>query len=345
MAQKSGGITSANEPTDKRRARCSSLSGTWVLLLPVGIVLAGCTRSATDATEAAVRYPTGIEYHQAASRLLVSSYDDGAVEEIALDGEGPHRHRLVLAGHQDGIQRALRIKLDAMRDRLWLLDRGHVYIYQVATWRFVRQVALPGWTLALDNCLPDMAVDRSGAAFISSNVVPMLWRIDPDTFEVTVYVIELDAGQDKDSGISAITFSTDDGTLFAASASIGYLWRIDTATRMAHKVQLTYPVKGACALMIQSDRRLTPRSQALPHSQALFVSGGFSNGLLRIDLSPDLERGYVMKILAGDAADVPIGMAFVGQILVLASSQLSRHPDYSGNGNPALPFRILPLFP
>ena len=35
-----------------------------------------------------------------------------------------------------------------------------------------------------DACPPGLAIDPSGAAFVSSSVLPVLWRIDPQRFHV-----------------------------------------------------------------------------------------------------------------------------------------------------------------
>lgn len=294
----------------------------------MAIVTAGCGQPGTESWVSGASYPTSIAYHQAGGRLFVGSYDDGSVGEITLTGGA---YRVFLPPGENGRRNALRIKLDAARDRLWVLGRRGVYLYDVPTRRLIHHAVLPDWTFAFHNCLPDMALDASGAALVTSNLEPALWRIDSGTFEVTRHEIDLGGDRGKDFGFNGLAYGG--ATLFAASAVTGTLWRIDLERRMARKVELSLRLRGACGL--------TPGAGYRPRT--LFVAGGFKNGLLRVHLSEDLERGYVTSISMGGAADTPTGMAFAGALLLLSSSQLSRHPDYFGDARALSPFRIIPI--
>lgn len=163
-----------------------------------------------------------------AASILVSACD-GSVRR-----EGPPQAELQV------------LRVDAARNRLWVLDQDAVTVYDNTNGRRLRRVVLPDWVLAgpRDACPPSLALDASGAAFVSSNVVPVLWRVDPQRFQVTQIALELDADADKDVGFTSLSFS-EDGALIAAGATFRSAWRIDVRTGRATKVASS-PAPGAC---------------------------------------------------------------------------------------------------
>jgi sugar lactone lactonase YvrE len=141
----------------------------------------------------------------------------------------------------------LRIRADEERNRLWLLDGNAVSLYHNRSGKLVQRIVLPHWTFVGKQyaCPPDLTVDAAGAVFVTSNVLPVLWRIDPERFEVTLLELKLDADQDKDVGFTGLAFA-EDGTLLAASAVHGSLWRIDVGASTAEKLASSTPVRGVC---------------------------------------------------------------------------------------------------
>lgn len=138
------------------------------------------------------------------------------------------------------------VRTDAARNRLWVLDQEALTVYDALNGRRLRRVILPDWVLAgpRDGCPPSLALDASGAAFVSSNVVPVLWRVDPQRFRLTRITLELDADADKDVGFTSLSFSQD-GALIAAGATFASAWRIDVGAGRASKVASS-PAPGAC---------------------------------------------------------------------------------------------------
>jgi len=67
---------------------------------------------------------------------------------------------------------SLRIRTDASRSRHWVLGLDHVRVYDTASKKLIRQITLPNWSVARFICEPDIALDKSGSAFVSSNVEP-----------------------------------------------------------------------------------------------------------------------------------------------------------------------------
>ena len=145
---------------------------------------------------------------------------------------------------------ALRVKSDAARSRQWVLTPDGVRVYDTRTKALLREIALPGWSIARILCYPDLALDRAGSAYVSSNIEPKLWRIDGESFDLTVREIRLNEREQWDVGFGALAFSAE-GTLFATTYRGGTLWRVDVEKGGAHIVR-SYPgILKTCELTPQ----------------------------------------------------------------------------------------------
>ena len=151
---------------------------------------------------------------------------------------------------------AIRVRMDTARSRLWVLGLEHVRVYDTATKQRIRQVQLPSWSVFDTDCMPDLVLDPSGSAFVSSNVVPQLWRIDADSFEVAVHEITLRGREKWDTGFAALAF-TRDGALHALTSTANSLWSIDLAGASAEMIEAYHPPTKGCGLTtVASSRRL-----------------------------------------------------------------------------------------
>ena len=146
-----------------------------------------------------------------------------------------------------------RYRIDPERNRVWLLTLEGVFVYDLSRPERIA-VSLPDWLSVSTSyvCPPDLALGPSGEAVITSNIVPTLWRIDPDTLAVSVHPLALDADNDKDVGFSGLAYSPQHGAFLAASYSHGSLWRIDPLFKGAQKLRLSAPIPEACGLAVQS---------------------------------------------------------------------------------------------
>lgn len=137
------------------------------------------------------------------------------------------------------------VRTDAARNRLWVLDQDSLTVYDGTNRRRLRRLILPDWVLAgpRDSCPPGLVLDSSGAAFVSSNVLPVLWRVGPQKFQLTRIDLALDADNDKEVGFTGLSFAGD-GTLLAAGATFGSRWRIDLRAATASKLA-SYPSSAA----------------------------------------------------------------------------------------------------
>jgi len=149
------------------------------------------------------------------------------------------------------------VRADAQRNRLWVLDREALTLYDNLNGRRLRRLALPEPFLVGDEyaCPPDIALDAAGTVFVSSNVLPVLWRIDPQGFEITRIELALNADTDKDFGFTGLSFAGDD-ILIAAGSTFASLWRIDIRTASATKIASYPAATRACdpAALLQAGR-------------------------------------------------------------------------------------------
>jgi hypothetical protein len=98
--------------------------------------------------------------------------------------------------------------------------------------------------------MPDMVLDRTGSAYISSNVQPKLWRIDADSFQVSELDIRLQGRENWDVGFGALAFAAD-GSLLALTSMGRWFWKIDVAGGGARPVEPDAPVTTVCNFTTQ----------------------------------------------------------------------------------------------
>ena len=149
-----------------------------------------------------------------------------------------------------GESNTLRVATDTAGGRLWALGLDEVRVYDTITKKLIRQIALPNWSVNGAVCGPGLALDRSGSAFISSNVQPTLLRIDADSFALKVHEISLEGKEQWEIGFGAIAFNAD-GALYAITSSANSLWKIDVARASASMIDRYYPPPKTCALGAQ----------------------------------------------------------------------------------------------
>jgi hypothetical protein len=182
----------------------------------------------------------------------------------------------------------LRYQVDPARKRVWFLSRDGVFVYEVGTPHKV-VVPLPDWLWVgtHHSCLPDLALGPKGEAVITSNILPTLWRIDPETLAVSVHPLALDADTEKDVGFSALVYSPTHQAFFAVSDLHGSLWRIDPQFRKAEKIMLSAPIPETCGLTLQL--RVAQRKTVRP----VGLCARAPRADWAVDFSPDQRSAYV----------------------------------------------------
>jgi hypothetical protein len=245
------------------------LSRPLTLTLFAATALTGCDSAPT---------PRGDPQHASIYRASRDRYE--------VTGRDSTPYAALLKAHEQGEQRALRIKIDAVRNRLWVLGLNHVYIYDITGKQLVRRVALPNGSVAGFVCPPDMALNLSGAAIVAGNVESTLWKIDPEDFSIKAQDITLQADVNRSIGFGALTFAAD-GSLYAISAHEGLLWRIDFATLRGNEVALSERLLNTCSLKASQAHI----QSGLARSAVLCAATG--KNVRTIVISPDFARGHV----------------------------------------------------
>lgn len=180
----------------------------------------------------------------------------------------------------------LRYEVDPARNRVWSLAHEGVFLHESTAPKKVL-VDLPEWQWAGApyGCLPDLALGPKGEAVITSDILPTLWRIDPESLAVSVHSPLVDADADKDFGFSALTYSAEHGAWFGVGLG-GSLWRIDPLFRRAQKIELSEPLPKACGFAAR------PRSGSLKPSRVTGLCLRATHASWVIELSPDQRSAY-----------------------------------------------------
>lgn len=187
----------------------------------------------------------------------------------------------------------LRYRAQSERGRAWVIDAKGLFLEEARKPR--RAITLPQWQWAAEPyaCAPDIAIGPRGEVVVTSNVLPVLWKIDPETLAVSMHRLELDADKDKDVGFSGLTYSEREGAYYAVSELHGSLWRIDPLLRRAQKIALSEPMR-ACKLSVQRAERPTRFSRLCLEGRT-------------VNLAPDQRSAYVQSAACTSSASTLIG--------------------------------------
>jgi hypothetical protein len=143
----------------------------------------------------------------------------------------------------------LRVREDPERDRRWVLRPSGVHLYRLGTGQYLRHIPLAGWYWAGEpyGCAPDLAIGPRGEALVTSDIAPVVWRVDPRSLTGSVRQILLDADAQMDVGFSGLLYSPEKGEYLAVS-HIGSLWALDRGLTRARKIRLSAPMARACGI-------------------------------------------------------------------------------------------------
>jgi hypothetical protein len=165
----------------------------------------------------------------------------------ALAQTGPGQSALHAAATSEITLATIGSQVDAARGRTWWLTGAGLSL-QDRTRRQPVTLPLPGWHWAGApyGCLPGLALGPKGEVVVTSDVLPRLWRVNPETLVVTVHSPTLDDRADRDVGFSALSYSARHGAYFAVGSTPGTLWRIDPLLRRAQEAPLAAAAESAC---------------------------------------------------------------------------------------------------
>jgi hypothetical protein len=123
------------------------------------------------------------------------------------------------------------------RTHSWQLTGEGIVLHKAGSREPVR-VSLPGWLWAGApyGCGPALAMGPLGEAVVTSDVVPLLWRVDPDSLSVSMHAPKLDRDMDKDMGFATLSYSIEQGAFIAISGLDGSRWKIDARLGNAERI-------------------------------------------------------------------------------------------------------------
>jgi hypothetical protein len=132
---------------------------------------------------------------------------------------------------------ALKSLKDDAHKRVYVLVRDGVDVFEARALRRVARIELPGWIWAGEpySCPPDMALSPAGEVLVTSNVVPVIWRIVGATLAMSVHELALQHDTDKDIGFIELRWSGAIGA-YVAKTDGGARWHIDRTLSEARKV-------------------------------------------------------------------------------------------------------------
>jgi len=135
----------------------------------------------------------------------------------------------------------LQYQKDPARNRGWVLTQAGVFVIDFKLRRTLMHVSLPDWHWAGEpiGCTPALALGPKGEALVSSDVVPTLWRIDPETFALSRHELLLDGDSGKDVGFSRLAYSAQQATYIAVACARGTVWRVDSHLKRGRKVSFS----------------------------------------------------------------------------------------------------------
>jgi hypothetical protein len=253
-----------------------------------------------------VATPLAVAYHPRAGRLFVATQAPATAARLS-DGS-----KALDVQHVQGSPGStiLRLRVDAQRERLWVLEVGAVHVIDLVARERIARIELTNWMYTADatNCLPDLQLDPGGSAIVTDNVQPKLWRIDPDHFSFREYRPTFDTQDTIDAGFTALNVR-EDGSIVAAMAAPGSLWRIDRALSRAVQIPLNVRIHGACAF----------ENAVAPDNATIFVAAAARGRLdvYRIDL-PRLAASANVGASGALASLAPAGLVSIDGVPHLA---------------------------
>lgn len=133
---------------------------------------------------------------------------------------------------------ALRVQVDAPRNRAWVLNRDAVYLYDLPKKTLIKRIELPDWLFVSEAYSrgPDLALAPTGAALVTSNVVSTIWKINPEDLTVRQHRLSLDADNDKDVGFTGLAFGPGGRDLIGTNSTLGSTWKLDLDAGTARKL-------------------------------------------------------------------------------------------------------------
>lgn len=236
-------------------------------LLLGALTLTGCTATAGSGPERIVAergsfIPEGVEYDNNAGRFLTGSLADGTIYEITAAG------RLIPVVEDPAIEASVGIEVDEVRNRLLVASTNsdnpagaaRLGVYDLQSGQRLAMVDL---TMAItdrpadaSHFANDVAVSRSGEAFVTDMRMNIIYQVDRD-YNASVL---LDLGSDTGLNLNGIEYHPS-GYLLVAAMGTGQLLKVPVNSPANWSiVELDFPASGGDGLVWASDGGLVATS-------------------------------------------------------------------------------------
>lgn len=265
-------------------------------------------------------HPEGIAYRESAKTFYVGSASDGSIQTVTKDG----RPKIIQRSGLDGRKKALGMKIDEIRNRLWLVDNECVYIYTLDSNKLVKKLSASAISKAKNLALNDLVLDEGGSAYITDSFNPQILRVDGKSLAIELWaqLRGIPYGQQNDFpyNLNGIVFAPDQKSLIAVKTNDGTLWRIDVATKNVVQIPLAEPVTKGDGLVNGE-------------SGELFVIRNFENKISKVDLNESGTTKRKVATVESKGLKTPTTAVYLREEkeLVVVNSQF-------GENQPTIPY-------
>jgi len=153
---------------------------------------------------------------------------------------------IVLAISTDAAADPGKSVVDGARSRVYAIARDGIEVLEAGSRRQVAFVTLNDWVWAGEkySCPPGIALAPEGDVLVTSNVLPVVWRIDRRTLAAKAYTLKLEQDLGRDIGFISIRWSRNQG-VFVAVSNADERWIINASLTSARRAEgLVVPEAG-----------------------------------------------------------------------------------------------------
>jgi hypothetical protein len=307
-----------------------------LFIFAVVLAVAGCGDD-RYAIPIAGTYPTAIDYWPAKKTLLVGTFD-GAI--YSMTQQGGQEKKLFDARGLDR-PKIIRLRVDRIRDRLWVLGPYHVSVYDLATSRLLRHAGLQELS-GRDrvSAFGDIELDEQGNAYvIDTGIYPIIYKADGVTLNVEAWGPQLPERRGTVTAatyapLNALAITPDGAQLIYLNGYDGRLWSVDLRKGGVSEIKLSHPLYAASSMVVARD------DAARSGEFKMYVTRASRNLISVVHLDSSSGAAKV-RDLAVEDIDTPLSAVLVDGALFVTNSQLGKHPDFGRAGDVISPFQIL----
>jgi streptogramin lyase len=252
-------------------------------------------------------FPEGIEAGRGTT-LYVSSIPTGAVRQVnARTGRS-----FTLVDPMEG-RSSIGIEYDRRRNRLFVAggDTGQAYVYNARTGAPIRDYTL---TPAAPRFINDLVLTRN-AVYFTESMLPVIYRLPlrprgglPAASAVQTIQVTGDYVHQDGFNLNGIVATNNGNTLIVVQLNTGFLFKVDPATGVADRIELTGgDAANGDGLLLEGRR--------------LYVVQNTNNRVAVIRLAPDFGSGTVRRHLTNPKLDVPTTIDRVAGRLYLPNAR------------------------